>query len=486
MPIESSIAVIGALILLVADAWGLSLIPLVGNLAKVYSLSASQTAWVLSVSFLVAAGLVPTIARLGDRLGMRPLVLASLVVGLAANLMCAVAPGFVVLLIGRALLGVSVAVPLIYALIRVRGSSAKGVTRGIAILTASAGVGVAIAYVLSGVVIEAHGNVRTLFWILTGMSVFSLVVAWFYLPDSRHRQTESIDWGGAFLVCIGLVGVALALTQGNTWGWSSGRTMASLFGGLAILAVFAFYETRQENPLINVKRISNRSAAPAFFIIGVMGASATYTNLAQSTYAQLPTATGYGLGLSVLQASFSLVAIAFGLLVGGIASHPIVHRFGPRPVLIVALGILTASFVWIAFNHSTIWYFVIWDLIYGTCWAIAYTAAITSYLHDAAPPEAAMYSSANTAITYGLGGLGPALFTAVLTSKFILHTPIPAPSVFKTMYIYAAIAFGVITVVALSVRNPTFAKELTPSGAAMTPGEAPSASGQVAAGPEPA
>jgi hypothetical protein len=155
-------------------------------------------------------------------------------------------------------------------------------------------------------------------------------------------------------------------------------------------------------------------------------------------------------------------------------------------VLFVALGIITASFLWIAFAHSTIWYFVVWDLVFGTCWAIAYTAAITSYLTDATPAEAAMYSSANTAISFGLGGLGPALFTAVLTSKLIPHTPIPAPSVFKTMYIYAAIAFAVITAVALLIRRPTFRGVEVLPDAAVVAGGAPPASGQVAAGPEPA
>jgi MFS family permease len=143
MPIETAVAVLGGVILLVADAWGLSLIPLVANLEKVYSLSASEAAWVLAVAGLVAAGFVPTLARLGDRLGMRPLVLASLAVAVLGNLICAVAPGFVLLLIGRALLGLSAALPLVYALIRVRGTSASRVTRGIAILTAAAGVGVA-------------------------------------------------------------------------------------------------------------------------------------------------------------------------------------------------------------------------------------------------------------------------------------------------------------------------------------------------------
>lgn len=486
MPIEISIAVLGGLILLVADAWGLSLIPLVANLEKTYSLSPSEAAWTLSVAGLVAAGCVPTVARLGDRLGMRPLVLGSLAVGLLGNLICAVASGFVLLLIGRAILGASAALPLVYALLRARGTSAERVTRGVAILTAASGVGVAVAYLMSGLIIQANGSVRTVFWVITILAALSLVLAWFYLPDSHHRQTEPIDWGGAAGVCIGLVFVVLAITEGNTWGWTAGSTLGSLFGGLAVLAVFALYEIRQRNPLINVARISNRIATPSFIVIAVLGTGAIYTNLAQATYTELPTVTGYGLGLTVLQASLGLCAISLALLVGGLVAHPVINRFGPRPVMVVSSLIIAANFVVLAYAHNGIWHFIVWDFIWGFVWAFDYTAAITAFLHDATPAEAAMYSSANTVITSAVGGLGPAVFTAILTSKFIAHTPIPDPVVFKEMWVYAAIAMVVVAAVALLVRRPSFVAHETSGDAAVTSGETSPTQGSGLAGPEPA
>jgi MFS family permease len=475
MPIEVSIAVLGGLILLVADAWGLSLIPLVANLEKTYSLSPSEAAWALSVAGLVAAGFVPTVARLGDRFGMRPLVLASLAVGVLGNILCAVASGFVLLLVGRAILGASAALPLVYALLRARGTNAERVTRGVAILTAAAGVGVAVAYLLSGLIIQANGSVRTVFWVITILAALSLLVAWFYLPDSHHRQTDPIDWGGAAGVCIGLVFVVLAITEGNTWGWTQASTLGSLAGGVVVLGIFAFYETRQANPLINVVRISNRAAAPAFFVIAILGTGAIYTNLAQATYTELPTVTGYGLGLTVLQASLGLCAISLALLAGGMVAHPVINRFGPGPVMVVSSLIIAANFVVLAYAHNGIWHFIVWDFIWGFVWAFDYTAAITAFLHDATPREAAMYSSANTVITSAVGGLGPAVFTAILTSKFIPHTPIPDPSVFKEMWVYAAIAMVVVAAVALLVRRPTFVVGEAGGDPAVTSGDTASA-----------
>jgi MFS family permease len=485
--IETAIAVLGGLILLVVDAWGLSLIPLVANMEKTYSLTPSEASWSLSAAGLVAAGCVPTLARLGDRVGMRPLVLASLALGVVANVICAVAPGFGLLLFGRAILGASAALPLVYAILRARGTSGPRVTRGISILTAAAGVGVAVAYLMSGLIIQANGSVRTVFWVISALAAISLVVAWFYLPDSRGRQTEPLDWGGAVGVSVGLVGIVLAITEGNTWGWTSAGTLASLLGGIAVLGLWALYEMRRSNPLINVVRVMNRIAAPSFVVIAVLGTLAIYTNLAQATYLQLPTVTGYGLGLTVLQSSLALCTISVALLIGGLAAHPVITRFGPRPVMVISSLIIAANFVVLAYSHHGLWHFLVWDVIWGFVWAFDYTAAITAYMHDATPAEAAMYSSANTVIASAVGGVGPAIFTAILTSKFIPHTPIPDPVVFKSMWLYAAIAMVVIGLLALLVRRPRFVTSELPGHTRGAAGDAEAPTHDSAsAGPEPA
>jgi len=466
MQIETAIAVLGGMILLVVDAWGLSLIPLVANLEKTYSLSPSEASWTLSVAGLVAAGCVPTVARLGDRLGMRRLVLLSLALGVVANVICAMAPGFGLLLIGRALLGASAAIPLVYAILRARGTSAARVTRGVAILSAASGVGVAVAYLMSGLVIQANGSVRTVFWVIAALAAISLLLAWYFLPDTRIRSGEPIDWVGAAGVSVGLVGIVLAITEGNTWGWTTAGTLTALIGGVVVLGLWAAYEMRKSSPLINIRRITNRTAVPCFLVVGLLGTLVIYGNLAQATYQELPTITGYGLGLTVLQSSAVLCTISVALLFGGLLSHSVITRFGPRPVMVIGSVVVAANFLFLALSHTGIWQFVVWDFIWGFVFGFIYTAANAAYLHDATPAEAAMYSSANTVIASAVGGIGPAIFTAVLTSKFIPHTPIPDPVVFRNMWIYAAIGSAVMAAIALLVRRPHF---VTDEAAAETP-----------------
>ena len=469
VPIETAVAVMGCLIILVADAQFLSLIPLVSNMEKTYGLTPDQASWTLSAPGVVAAGCVPTFVRLGDKFGMRRLVLISLILAFLANLLCALAPGFVLLVIARAVIGMSAALPLSYAILRARGTSERRTTRGVAVITLASGVGVAVAYLLGGFVLNAHGSVRTVFWVLTAMSAVTVLVAWWILPDARRRSTDPIDWLGAFGVSLGLVGVVLAITEGNAWGWSSPRILVPLVGGVAVLALWVVYEARQRYPLIDVRRVWNRVAAPSFLVVAVCGALAGFTNLAQTTYVQMPKATGYGLGLTVLQSTYVLCLIAVGEVAGGTVAGPTISRFGPRRVMVVGSVVIAANFALLAAGHDGVWHFLLWDAVWGLAFVFVYSAANAAYLADASPSEAAMHVSANTLVSAAVSGIGPAVFVAILTSRTIPHTPIPDPVVFTRMWVYAAIASVVMAAVALLVPRPKY-----------TPNEPDDATGNVA------
>ena len=467
--VETAIAFIGCLIVLVADTQSLSLIPLLPQLEKEYGLTPSQTSWALSAVTLVGAAWAPTLTRLGDKLGMRRLVLASLIVSVAGNLLSAVAHGFVLFLISRAVLGLSAAGPLVYAILRARSTSERRTNRGVGILTVAIGIGIAVSYLFSGVIIEAHGTVRTVFWVMTALSAVTLVIGWWILPDAHVRSVHPVDWGGAIGVSAGLVCIVLAITEGNAWGWSSAPVIGLLAGGVVVFALWTVYEGRQPHPLINVRRVVNRTALPSFIVAGLCSALAIYSNLASVTYLEMPKVVGYGLGQSVLQTAYVLCAISAAVVIGGFVAGPAITRFGPRPTMAVAAVVIAANFFALAYGHDQVWEYVVTNFVWGAGFAFAYSAAAAAYLQNATPTEAAMYSSANTVISAGIGSLGAGIFTAVLTSApTIAHTPIPQPGVFTHMWIYAGIAGVVMLALAMVVPRPRFVPASQPPGPAGT------------------
>ena len=121
---ETAIALVGSIMILGADAQSLSLIPLTGQLQQAYGLSPSQASWVLSSSAIAGAAVSPTMVRLGDRFGMRGLILVGLLISTVGSLITASTHGFTPLIIGRGLLGFSAALPLAFALLRLRAGNA--------------------------------------------------------------------------------------------------------------------------------------------------------------------------------------------------------------------------------------------------------------------------------------------------------------------------------------------------------------------------
>ncbi|MFD3585407.1 MFS transporter [Streptomyces sp. NPDC058683] len=477
MQMETAIAVVGCLIVLVADTQSLSLIPLLPQLEKQYGLTPSQAGWALSAVGLAGAAWAPTLTRLGDRLGMRRLLLAGLAVSLLGNLLSAVAHGFPLFLVSRALLGLSAAGPLVYAILRARSTSEQRTSRGVGILTVAIGLGIAVSYLLSGAIIQANGSVRTVLWVTTALSAVALLAAWAILPDAEARSTDPIDWVGAAGVSAGLFCIVLALGEGNTWGWSSGRIIALLAGGALIFAVWAWYEGRHAHPLINIRRVLNRTATPAFFVAGLCSALAVYTNLAQVVYLQMPrAAAGYGLSQTVLQVAYVLSAISVAVVIGGFVTGPLVTRFGPRAVVSGAAILAAAGFFFLAADHDQTWQYVVANILWGFAFAFAYGGASAAYLIDATPSEAAMYASANTVISAGIGSLGAGVFTAILTSApTIPKTPIPQPAVFDRLFLYAGLVSLVMLGLALVMRRPRFvpADPSTDLAADMEPGAGP-------------
>ncbi|MET9080747.1 MFS transporter [Streptomyces sp. NPDC004237] len=464
--VETAAVLVGCLVIVLADTQGLTIIPLVADLQKTYGLTTAQASWTLSAPALVSAGLAPILVRLGDRVGMRNMLLASLVATMVANLLCSVAQSFALLVVARALVGVgAAATPLGYAILRARGTNERRTTRGMATITVAAGVGVAVAYLLGGFIVEAHGSVRTVFWVLTAFSALALLAAWLILPDGHGRPAEPIDWIGAAGLSIGLVGVVLALTEGNTWGWSSARILTALIGGAVALGLWTLYEITQGYPLVNVRRLLNRTAAPTLFISTALGCLLALVNLVQVTYLEMPKQTGYGLGLSVLHTAYIVCVNSGAVMLGGTIGMLVVHRVGPRLVMVTSTAFFSANFLWIAYNHTEIWQYIVFNAVWGVTFALANSASYAAFFQDADPSESAMYASANLIAAAAGAGIAPAIFVALLTSRTIANTPIPDPVVFKDVWIYAAVASVVLIPLALLVRRTSFTSAAEPAEA---------------------
>lgn len=321
------------------------IIPLVGDLPEYLGISTEQASWAVTITLIVAAVATPTCGRLADLFGRRRLLQLCLGMTAAGAFICAVADGYAVFLIGRALQGASTAV--IPLGISVLAEVAKGgaLRRATAIVSASMGVGTAVGSTFAALVAGA-ANWHAAFWASGAICVVALIAIQLLVPGLRPEgDREPLDWLGFVAISAGLTLSLLAITHGNDWGWSSGRTLAYLIGGLLLLALAALWELRTQHPLVDLRVSASRALGLVNLASTLAGVTMFLHILALSALLQQPSTAAYGAGFSVEQAGLCLAPAGLTMMLFAPVGSALVGRRGHRFALLVGLGLVACGYL---------------------------------------------------------------------------------------------------------------------------------------------
>lgn len=140
----------------------------------------------VAVAFLAALTVAVVVAgRLGDSRGLKPTLVAGLVVFTGASLLCAMAPSLSLLVAARALQGFGAAflMTLAMALMRQTANEAS-IGRAMGLLGTVSAIGTALGPTLGGVLIPLAGW-RGVFWVQVPLAIATLILLKTSLPDER-------------------------------------------------------------------------------------------------------------------------------------------------------------------------------------------------------------------------------------------------------------------------------------------------------------
>ena len=101
------------------------------------------------------------------------------------------------------------------------------------VLSGTLGFGGGTGLVVVGLLMNHGANYHRVFWLTTAFTVVVIAIVVLVVPARPRSTTGTIDWLGAAGLAAGLSAVLLAITQGNTWGWTSPRTLACAACGVA-------------------------------------------------------------------------------------------------------------------------------------------------------------------------------------------------------------------------------------------------------------
>jgi len=452
MPRQGAVVAVLALAGLCSSFMFTLVVPIQSQLPTLLNASRDDTAWVVTSTLLAAAVFTPIAGRLGDMYGKRRMVLVLLAVMIAGSVIAAVSGGIVGLIIGRALQGAVVGVvPLGISIMR-DVLHENRVDSAIALMSATLGVGGALGLPISALVAE-NTDWHWLFWIAGGLGAVVFALVLWIVPVSVLRTAGRFDYLGAVGLAIGLIGVLLAVSRGNTWGWASPLTLGLAGGGILILLVWGWYELRVENPLLDLRVAARRPVLLTNLASVAMGFALFTSNVAYPQMLELPLATGVGLGLSLLAASLVVMPSGLVMMVLSPISGTLARTIGPRVLLVAGSISLILAYGFSLVFSTEVWHFVVANILIGFGIGFGY-AAMPMLIMRAVPPSETGASNGLNALARSLGTSTAAAIVGVVLATLSTgegDTRVPTAEAFHVSFLLGIGAAAVALVLALLI-----------------------------------
>jgi EmrB/QacA subfamily drug resistance transporter len=389
------------------------------TISRDLSASTSALQWVVDAYTVVFAGLLLVGGNLGDRLGRRRMLQTGLVLFAVFSVGAAQSRTSGELIAARAAMGVAAALiyPATLAILNNVFTVARERATAIGIWSGVSGLAVAIGPVSGGLLLR-HFSWSSVFYISVPVAIVALVAGRLLLPDSRDPRAGRFDPFGALLSVTGISLLTWSIIEAPRHGWASAATLGAIFGAVVALLVFAWWQVRRPDPMLDVRlfrnpRFSAASGSIALAFFGLFGFIFLITQYFQVVRGYDPLRAGVAtLPFAVVTGALSPVAII------------IMKRIGTKLVVAAGLLVMSGGFLIAAMmpENAPYWGQIIASMTLMAAGLALTTGPATDAIMGALPLDKAGAGSAVNDTTREVGGtLGVAIIGSVLNSAYGSH-----------------------------------------------------------------
>ncbi|HET6185876.1 MAG TPA: MFS transporter [Trebonia sp.] len=211
----------------------------------------SDLQWIVDAYSLVFASLLLVGGSLGDRYGRKGALQAGLVAFAGFSAFAGLSGSTHVLIVARCLMGLAAALifPATLAILTSTFTDARERAATVGVWTAITGLGVALGPITGGLLLE-HFSWSSVFFATIPVAVLALALGAWLVPASRDPAAPRLDLVGFVLSIAGVGAVVYTTIEAPARGWLAPVTLAGYGAGVALLAVFALWERRAGEPML--------------------------------------------------------------------------------------------------------------------------------------------------------------------------------------------------------------------------------------------
>ncbi|WP_439651117.1 MFS transporter [Nocardia panacis] len=437
-------------------------VPIIPKLPTLLNTSASNASWVITATLLAGAVTTPISGRLGDMFGKRRVLLTNLVLLVLGSVVCAVSSSLAPAIVGRVLQGAAFgAIPLGISIMRDE-LPAERVGSAIAIMSATLGVGGALGMPLAAAIAQ-YSDWHMLYWVAVVLGALCAALCYFLVPESPVRTPARFDFLGALGLSVALLALLIPITKGADWGWAGPGTLSLFAVSVVVFLGWGWYEVRQRTPLVDLRvtarpRVLFTNIASIAVGFAFYGMSLTFPQLLMA-----PEQTGYGFGLTMVQAGLALAPTGFVMMLLSPVSAKLSAARGPKVTLILGSIVIAAGYVCALMLMNSVWQIMIAAMIVAGGIGLAY-AAMPALIMGAVPITETAAANGLNSLMRSVGTSSSSAVMGVVLAHMTMklgHFTFPAKDAFHTTFLIsvAAAVVGVLFALCIPMRKSADAAE---------------------------
>ena len=319
------------------------LVGIVGGFTSLFSpafveelnLPYNNTTWTALAMAMSTAAFAPILGKLGDVIGRRITLLIGISVFILGNVLTAIAPSLIFMLIARFIVGIGTAAiaPVVISYIVTEFPPDK-IAKGFALYMFISSVSVIFGPTIGGLLIKYYGW-RTMIWVCVAISavIFLLCILIKDKKASVRKKIKNFDGIGAVFVLIFFSLLLCVPSFGQNFGWQSKPFFAVLIAAVISGIGLCISEKKALNPILQWNFIKRKS-----FILSVLALFLTQ-GLMQANMTNIIVFVNYTQPQNSVISGYAISIMYVGMSLGAVVLGPLADRYEPKKVLVGSLAL---------------------------------------------------------------------------------------------------------------------------------------------------